>query len=308
MDFAETFECLTGHRPMPWQVRLFGRMRTGDLPRALDLPTGLGKTSVMAVWLAARLDGAPLPRRLVYVVDRRVVVDQATAEADGLAERLGKVSPAPAGRRLADRAIVLAAPHGRIAVFCTSREVARKVLDRPARATTGMSTWPPKMPTATGVCQPRRLQEGQAPPCRGRRLRAGAGAALRPGPDSGYRPGWRRGPAGRKPGQSLHHHPARGTGNLTARTFDGTETGIRRSPRVRPGARKPTLLYTPAGPWLRRSSPPFRSQHAWRRHSHPECARPGADLPGPGCRRRPDCARCGRAPCRCRTPSGNRCP
>lgn len=54
-------------------------------PPALDLPTGLGKTSVMAVWLAARIMGARLPNRLVYVVDRRTVVDQATAEAEKLA-------------------------------------------------------------------------------------------------------------------------------------------------------------------------------------------------------------------------------
>jgi CRISPR-associated endonuclease/helicase Cas3 len=85
MDFAETFFHLTNHQPMPWQARLFGRMRAGEVPPALDLPTGLGKTSVMAIWLVARLDGAPLPRRLVHVVDRRVVVDQATTEAEKLA-------------------------------------------------------------------------------------------------------------------------------------------------------------------------------------------------------------------------------
>jgi CRISPR-associated endonuclease/helicase Cas3 len=48
------------------------------------LPTGLGKTSVMAIWLIARAHGAKLPRRLVYVVDRRAVVDQATDEAEKL--------------------------------------------------------------------------------------------------------------------------------------------------------------------------------------------------------------------------------
>jgi CRISPR-associated endonuclease/helicase Cas3 len=38
----------------------------------------------MAIWLVARASGAPLPRRLVYVVDRRAVVDQATEEAERL--------------------------------------------------------------------------------------------------------------------------------------------------------------------------------------------------------------------------------
>jgi CRISPR-associated endonuclease/helicase Cas3 len=74
--------CLdAGQKPFPWQDSLLARFRDGTIPEALDIPTGLGKTSVMAIWLVARACGAKLPRRLVYVVDRRVVVDQATDEA-----------------------------------------------------------------------------------------------------------------------------------------------------------------------------------------------------------------------------------
>lgn len=73
-----------GESAFPWQVRLLDALVRGDLPRALDLPTGLGKTSVIAIWLVARALGAPIPRRLVYVVDRRAVVDQATAVAEQL--------------------------------------------------------------------------------------------------------------------------------------------------------------------------------------------------------------------------------
>ena len=40
----------------------------------------------MAIWLVARASGAPVPRRLVYVVDRRAVVDQATQIAVNLRE------------------------------------------------------------------------------------------------------------------------------------------------------------------------------------------------------------------------------
>ena len=68
----------------PWQHALLEAMAGGDVPSALDLPTGLGKTSVMAIWLVARALGASVPRRLVYVVDRRAVVDQATREAERL--------------------------------------------------------------------------------------------------------------------------------------------------------------------------------------------------------------------------------
>ncbi|MEN9892251.1 MAG: hypothetical protein RLY78_2546, partial [Pseudomonadota bacterium] len=73
-----------GAEPFPWQRRLLAQWLEGRAPRAMDLPTGLGKTSVMAIWLVARALGARLPRRLVYVVDRRAVVDQATAVAESL--------------------------------------------------------------------------------------------------------------------------------------------------------------------------------------------------------------------------------
>ncbi len=89
MDFETAFETLTSNPPFKWQARLFSNyFSKGELPPALDLPTGLGKTSVMAVWLIARAAGARLPRRLVYVVDRRAVVDQATAEAEKLRSAL----------------------------------------------------------------------------------------------------------------------------------------------------------------------------------------------------------------------------
>ena len=89
------FEHLTGYAPFGWQVRLYERLLAGDIPSECDIPTGLGKTSVLAVWLlalaaqAARPDATlTLPRRLVYIVDRRAVVDQATAEAEQLLKKL----------------------------------------------------------------------------------------------------------------------------------------------------------------------------------------------------------------------------
>src|SRR5579872_3067728 len=88
-SFRDNFFHLTGHSPMRWQHRLFDQLVEGQIPAALDLPTGLGKTSVMVIWLLARAFATEealqaIPRRLVYVVDRRAVVDQATAEADKL--------------------------------------------------------------------------------------------------------------------------------------------------------------------------------------------------------------------------------
>src|ERR1051325_4878550 len=88
--FGDHFAALLGLEPFRWQRRLFQRLVEGHLPAALDLPTGLGKTSVMAIWLIARAHGAKLPRRLLYVVDRRAVVDQATAEAERLRNALNR--------------------------------------------------------------------------------------------------------------------------------------------------------------------------------------------------------------------------
>lgn len=90
-SFKPVFEALTGHAPFPWQQRLFDRFTEGDIPSFCNLPTGLGKTNVIAIWLIAlaRTKGK-LPRRLVYVVNRRTVVDQATDEVRKLCDNLGK--------------------------------------------------------------------------------------------------------------------------------------------------------------------------------------------------------------------------
>jgi CRISPR-associated endonuclease/helicase Cas3 len=92
-EFGWLFQTLTRNpEPFPWQRVLFERFREGKIERALDIPTGLGKTAVMAVWLAARAKGAKIPRRLVYIVDRRAVVDQATDVAETLREAVDKNS------------------------------------------------------------------------------------------------------------------------------------------------------------------------------------------------------------------------
>jgi CRISPR-associated endonuclease/helicase Cas3 len=87
-DFDGTFEALTGNRPFPWQRELYRLFVAGTLPPSCDLPTGLGKTSIIPIWLIALAAAPKLPRRLMYVVNRRTVVDQATREAENLRKRL----------------------------------------------------------------------------------------------------------------------------------------------------------------------------------------------------------------------------
>src|SRR5829696_2926663 len=83
LDFNTAFAALTGNDPFPWQSALYeNHFAKGDIPASCNLPTGLGKTSVIAVWLIALANGCPVPRRLVYVVNRRTVVDQTTDEVE----------------------------------------------------------------------------------------------------------------------------------------------------------------------------------------------------------------------------------
>ena len=97
MIFSETFEALTGKIPFPWQTRVFSLLAKGKVPGTVSLPTGTGKTALIPIWLIALACQAQnsgtinLPRRLVWVVNRRVVVDQATDEAVSMIEQL--VSP-----------------------------------------------------------------------------------------------------------------------------------------------------------------------------------------------------------------------
>jgi CRISPR-associated endonuclease/helicase Cas3 len=98
-SFDKQFLSLTGFSPMKWQRRLFKRFVDAglpgaqDIPTVFDIPTGLGKTSIMVIWLLALVRQAGservrLPRRLVYIVNRRTVVDQATRTVERMRHRL----------------------------------------------------------------------------------------------------------------------------------------------------------------------------------------------------------------------------
>lgn len=104
IDFEEAFKILTEKKPFPWQRELYGKwFSDGKFPSSCNLPTGLGKTSVIAIWFIALMNmPEKMPRRLVYVVNRRTVVDQTTNEVEKLRENLPKLKNVPDhARRLA---------------------------------------------------------------------------------------------------------------------------------------------------------------------------------------------------------------
>jgi CRISPR-associated endonuclease/helicase Cas3 len=97
IDFKTKFKALTEYAPFPWQIKLFEEwFAEGRFPHSCNLATGLGKTSVIAIWLIALMDQPDkVPRRLVYIVNRRTVVDQTTEEVMKIRKNLSKLEGAP---------------------------------------------------------------------------------------------------------------------------------------------------------------------------------------------------------------------
>ncbi len=85
MLFTDLFYTATGNRPFPWQIALYEKFSIGQIPASTNIPTGLGKTSIVTIWLISlALYPDKVPRRIAYVVNRRTVVDQTTAEVEKL--------------------------------------------------------------------------------------------------------------------------------------------------------------------------------------------------------------------------------
>lgn len=79
-------------RPFPWQQTLLERVVTDrGWPAVIDVPTGLGKTSVIDVFtFASALVPDRMPRRLFFVIDRRIVVDEAYEHARAIENALSE--------------------------------------------------------------------------------------------------------------------------------------------------------------------------------------------------------------------------
>lgn len=87
--FERFFHACHGQSPFPWQSRLCAQALAGGWPRVIGLPTASGKTAVIDIAVFVLAAGAPgACRRTAFVVDRRVVVDEAAERARLLAELL----------------------------------------------------------------------------------------------------------------------------------------------------------------------------------------------------------------------------
>ncbi len=109
MTFREFFAAIwgAGASPFPWQEELAERALDGRWPESIGLPTAACKTAVLDIAVYALAMRAPnAPRRIFFVVDRRVVVDEAAERADKLQAALENARPASelgmVARRLRD--------------------------------------------------------------------------------------------------------------------------------------------------------------------------------------------------------------
>jgi len=123
-DFSAFFKAIYGYEPFPWQRLLVEQIAANTWPETgwpegIDLPTASGKTACIdaAVFLMAmgEQDGrlpldSPARRRVFFVVDRRIVVDEAYRRAQALAERLTDPHADGIVQRVADRLRLLAGP------------------------------------------------------------------------------------------------------------------------------------------------------------------------------------------------------
>jgi CRISPR-associated endonuclease/helicase Cas3 len=90
-------------RAFPWQIRLAAQVCNEGWPKVIDLPTASGKTACIDIALfALAVRGNDAPRRIFFVVDRRVIVSEAYKRAEKIKNAL-ESSTGDVLKRVADR-------------------------------------------------------------------------------------------------------------------------------------------------------------------------------------------------------------
>lgn len=128
-QFTDFFHAVHGSKPFKWQQRLAAEVIEEGFHDVIRVPTGCGKTSVLDVAvfdLALQADREPkqqtAARRICFVVDRRLVVDEVTEHALKI---LNAVLAAARGKR---NEPVLRAVAGRLACLAAERDEPLRVI------------------------------------------------------------------------------------------------------------------------------------------------------------------------------------
>lgn len=96
-SFPEFFRALWGYDPFPWQAELARRLCAGEPVDFVTVPTGSGKTAsldaavfALAAQAARPVEERTVGRRIFFIVNRRIIVDEAYERAHKLAHKLQK--------------------------------------------------------------------------------------------------------------------------------------------------------------------------------------------------------------------------
>jgi CRISPR-associated endonuclease/helicase Cas3 len=121
IKFADFFRELNGYWPFPWQGRLAQKVVNEGWPQTIDIPTGAGKTAIIDIavfHLAVEAIKAPTTRnastRVFFVVDRRIVVDEAFERAKNIAKQLKKATEKRTQNSLTEAAKALSTLGGEV--------------------------------------------------------------------------------------------------------------------------------------------------------------------------------------------------
>ena len=116
-DFTRFFHALNNYDPFPWQLRLAESVtRNRTWPGVIALPTAAGKTAILDVAIFALALDADLAaadrcasRRIFFVVDRRIIVDEVLGRSNRIAGALNKARNDAGGilHEVADRLMTL---------------------------------------------------------------------------------------------------------------------------------------------------------------------------------------------------------
>ncbi len=98
MNFEAMFSTIHGYSPFPWQSEAARRLVEGEPFAAVNVPTACGKTALIDAAVFSAAHGGP--RRIAFIIDRRVVVDEAYDRAQRIADALKKPSMKDLARRL----------------------------------------------------------------------------------------------------------------------------------------------------------------------------------------------------------------
>ena len=88
--FEDFYRAINDRSPFPWQARLARQIAAqSEWPAEIGVPTGLGKTACLDIavwWLASQAhlpaEQRPTPTRIWWVVNRRLLVDEASRHAE----------------------------------------------------------------------------------------------------------------------------------------------------------------------------------------------------------------------------------